>query len=540
MRFPSVPAGCRRSALVALQVTGLVGLAAAAWLAGCSANDPFDPATLENTRPVVRMSMSPVDPDQQLNPTSYFARTFFWSASDPDGWVTEYYVSVRTEAGVPAPWDTTARTDTTMTFVTDAEGHAEATFLLACRDNRGAVSDTLVQYIPLKNFPPAVNFQTDYDPQVNLQREFRDLNGDVTENPTAAVDTVYWNWGPMNFRMFALDLDGQEAMDSFYRYTLVDPALGDPEITFAPGDPDADPTVGWVQVEFPLTNNEVKQFEIFISDAPTGENTTLTVAVNDEADADTRFQYSWEVREPGGPVLFVPDNLAPNTKTFYRNILASEYGEGGWSEYTFWFGYPDHSFVLVESMRKFQAVLWADGGGPTSPRLLDAAQTGGALSQYLYPLSGQEPGHLLMVSKGVIGTTSALPHPFIKGVLGIDPSPSPVAAITTVAGKAALGLQPDLPAMTSITSSGRAMGLKIHTDPTQPVAEPIYQMEYCLRCYGDRLPYDPVVGMRCPRRDVATLASAVIISLQLEYFSPAEVQAGLSAILREELGVTGE
>lgn len=540
MRFPSVSAGFRRPVLVLLQLAAVAALALAAWLAGCSANDPFDPESLENIRPVVRMSMAPVDTNTSLNPTSYFDRTFYWSASDPDGWVTEYYVSVRTDAAVPAPWDTTTSTDTTMTFATNAEGYAEATFLLACRDNRGGVSDTLVQYIPLKNFPPAVNFQTDFDPQVNMQREFHDINGDVTEVPAAAVDTTYWNWGPMNFRMFALDLDGQEAMDSFYRYTLVDPALGDPDLTFLENDPDADPTVGWVQAEFPLTNNEVKQFEIFIKDAPVGEATTLTVAVNDEADADTRFHYSWEVREPGGPVLFVPDNLAPNTKTFYRNILASEYGQGGWSEYTFWFGYPDHSFVLIESMRKFQAVLWADGGGPTSPRLLEAAQTGGALSQYLNPLSGQVPGHLLMVSKGVIGTTSALPHPFIKGVLGIDPSPSPVSAITTVAGKAALGLQPGLPAMTSLASMGRAMGLKIHNDATLPVAEPIYQMEYCLRCYGDRPPYDPVVGMRCPSRDVATLAKAVTISLQLEFFDPAEVQAGLSAILSEELGVTGK
>ncbi len=32
------------------------------------------------------MSMAPVDTSQDLNPTSYFNRTFNWSGTDPDGW----------------------------------------------------------------------------------------------------------------------------------------------------------------------------------------------------------------------------------------------------------------------------------------------------------------------------------------------------------------------------------------------------------------------------------------------------------------------
>lgn len=528
----------RKPWLILMQLGMLAALAAAIWMAGCSANDPFDPNTLDNNPPVVRMSMAPVDTSQDLNPTSYFNRTFNWSGTDSDGWVVEYHVSIRTDASVAAPWDTTVATDTTMTFVTDTNGDAEATFLLACRDNRGAMSDTLIQYIPLKNFPPAVNFQSDFDPLRNMQREFRDINGDVTENPSAAADTTYWNWGASNFRMFALDLDGQETMDSYYRYTLVDPENGDPEQVFLEDDPDADPRVGWVQVEFPLTSNEVKEFEIFIKDTPEGEMATLTVAVNDEADADSRFTFTWEIRAPSGPVLYIPDNSGPGTKALYRDFLASEYGDGGWDEFSFWLGFPDHAFVLVESMRKFQAVLWADGGA-TSPRLEDAAQTDGPLQQYLFPFTDDEPGRLLMISKGVVGTSSAIPIPFLKGVLGLNPTASPVSAITTVVNKSALGQQAYLPNLMSTSSFGQAIGL---AEPTEdiPKAAPIYQMENCLRCYGTRPPWDPVVGMRFPDYETSTLASSVTLSLQLEYFNSDQVTAALSAILSEELGVEAE
>ena len=104
----------------------VIGAAACAWLAACT-NDPFDPDQLPNQAPTVRFFVEPVDADQNLNPTSYFSRTFHWSGSDADGQVAEYHVSIRPDAGVEAPWDTTSRTDTTMTFTTDDEGLAQAT-----------------------------------------------------------------------------------------------------------------------------------------------------------------------------------------------------------------------------------------------------------------------------------------------------------------------------------------------------------------------------------------------------------------------------
>jgi len=186
----------------------IVASLALVWLAGCAPNEPFDPESVSNHAPVVSMSVIVPD-DGELNPTSYYDRRFNWYGSDQDGWVQEYYVSIRFDETVPALWDTTTKTDTTMTFVTDDEGNAEATFYLVCRDDRGALSDTLVQYIPLRNFPPVINFQSDFEPLKNMQRE-------ITAPGGAPADTLYWNWGASNFRFFALDPDGAETMDDFY------------------------------------------------------------------------------------------------------------------------------------------------------------------------------------------------------------------------------------------------------------------------------------------------------------------------------------
>ena len=121
----------------------MAGAAAAAlWLAGCAANDPFDPDSVPNQPPRVRFFVGAVD-SGGLNSTSYFERNFSWSGTDPDGWITGYQVSIRSHQDEPAPWITTTCTDTTMTFVTDEDGNSEATFYLACTDNRRAVSATL-------------------------------------------------------------------------------------------------------------------------------------------------------------------------------------------------------------------------------------------------------------------------------------------------------------------------------------------------------------------------------------------------------------
>ena len=94
------------------------------WLFGrevVAVDDPFDPETVENSRPTVKFFVGAVDPGDSLNATSYNETRFSWSGTDRDGFVTEFYVSIRTNVDEPAPWATTIKTDTTMSF-SDFEG----------------------------------------------------------------------------------------------------------------------------------------------------------------------------------------------------------------------------------------------------------------------------------------------------------------------------------------------------------------------------------------------------------------------------------
>ncbi|HOX26130.1 MAG TPA: hypothetical protein PLL30_08795 [Candidatus Krumholzibacteria bacterium] len=500
----------------------LVAILIALGLAACT-NDPFDPATVPNQRPTVRFFVEPVDSTGELNPTSYFQRTFHWSGSDVDGRVVAYFVSIRPDSAVPAPWDTTTDTDTTMSFTTDDEGRAQATVMLACQDDLGAVSDTLVRYIPLRNFPPALNFQSDFEPLVNLQREYV-YDGD------AVVDTTYWNWGVMNVRCFAFDLDGNATMDHFYRYTLAD---GEPEVTLPWDDPAADPLQHWLAVPFEGVA-DIYEFELLLKDIPPGER-ELTIAVRDEADAETRLSLQWEVRAPRGPLLVVPDNSGTGTRQFYRDFLAEYFGEGGWDEYDFWFGFPDDVFVLLETMRLFEGVFWFDGGS-TSQILVTAADRDGALEQYLLPTDSAEPGKLLMISRNLTGTASGLTPYFRQTVLGVSPSGRPQTQMVPAAsavGAPALGTASWLPTMTIENRTGRGIGLS----PLEQT-EVLYQFAECIRCFGSREPHDPIIGVRRPDRATSEFARVAGFSFQLETMVQAEARAALAAVLQYELGVT--
>ncbi len=503
-------------------------------LVGCAANEPFHPESVPNEPPTVRLFVGPIDTNGTLNPTSYYRRTFRWSGTDTDGWVREFYVSVRTQAGVAAPWDTTTRTDTTMTFTPDDLGNAEATFLLVCRDDRGALSDTVRQFVPLRNFPPAVNFQSDFDPLRNLQRELLDADGLVTTNPTAAVDTVYWNWGPMNFRLFALDLDGAETMNEFYRYTLAD---GDGLPTRDEDDPLADPNECWIRVPF-NSSAEIKQFTIFVKDVLPGTARTLRVSVKDEANSDANFSYTWTVREPRGPLLFLMDQLPPAARAYYESIFNSVYGAGNWDTYAFWFGMPDDTRVLLETFRKFAGLFWTDSGSGTL-NIKAASSASGALTQYMAPSDGGTPGRLLFVSKGLVGQTNGLSNLFLQTVLGISPTASPAYILYLPASKTAIHQSGTLPDLVTTRAQGTA-GLGLALLPAVS-SEPLYRLESCT-CYADpRRPADtavaPIVGMRTPARATAALAKAVALSVQLDVFNNTQVTAALRAILLDELGV---
>ena len=527
----------KRNGAVKAFLTVLLGVAGLMlWLTACAPNEPFDPLSVANSRPVVKMSIAAVNPEQELRPTSYYERRFSWYGSDQDGWVEEYFVSIRTEADVPAPWIATTNTDTVMSFVTDDEGNAEATFFLVCRDDRGALSDTLEQHIPLRNFQPALRFQSDFEPLRNMQRE-------ITNPGTVDADTTYWNWGAGFFRCFALDLDGAATMDAFYRYTF---AEDDPAEVYDEGDLLADPEINWVRVPFSLAG-EIKEFELFVKDIRPGQ-VTLTIAVADEAGAEDRLQFSWEVRAPKSNILYVATAPSSISRAFYEELMDERFGEGNWDTYDFWFGFPEHAFILLESIRQFEAVIWTDGG-VTGNTLTRAASAGGVLESYLLPQGGEQAGKLVMISKGLIG--ASLPSSFLQNIMGLNPSGNNAPELSLLSGKQALGTPLGdplaLPDLTSAASAARGIGLKLLDEDTTAgtawgAAEVIYRMEECstLRgsCYNGRPPNDPIVGVRRPTRAHTTEAKVVGLSMQLEYFERTEAIAALMAVLDTEMGVS--
>jgi hypothetical protein len=320
-------------------------------------------------------------------------------------------------------------------------------------------------------------------------------------------------------------------MDSFYRYTL---AEGEPELTLDHDDPAADPNLHWLRVPF-NSSAEIKQFEIFVKDVIPGTR-TLRVSVKDEATSDADFRYTWEVREPAGPFLFVPDGLSPNAKSFFETALAAQFGVGGWDTYNFWFGSPDDPAVFLETFRLFHAVFWTDSGSG-SLNLKGASSANGPLYKYLKPTDGSPAGHMLFASKGMIQQVNGLSSNFLKEIAGVNPTPSPAQPLNLPIGKTAQhqsGTVPDM--VTARQANNAGLGLARSTLPGAAVYEFLYRMESCA-CYNGRPPLDPVVGVRTPARTLSPLARFVGLSLQLDAFDPAQVSAVLGAILRDELGV---
>ncbi len=501
----------KTSATTILLALGIATLLAGAWLPGC-ANDPFDPNSVENHRPIAQLFVSAAQVDT-LNPTSYYERTFSWSGTDVDGFVVLYYVSIQKGDETPL-WTETTGTDTTMTFATDDEGLAEATIRLTCQDNRGALSDTVTLYVPLRNFPPVIGFQRTFDPEP-------------------------WSFNAAVFRLFAMDPDGIQTMDTFYRYKL---DTADDGLVYPSGDPDADPSLGWVEVDFP--SPDLTDFQIELRNIPSGLR-TLSVTVGDEADADALLEYEWTVRPAAGPVLIVKDSGASNAEELYTGFMDEIYGpndeEAGlfnWSRYEILEGLPDQEWILTETFRQFEVLVWYTGNTASG----NLAQAMPSLLTYLAPDTIAEPdavpGKLLMISPSVAGSAYAgnIPPSFAEVTLGIDFTLAPVQQFTVDAGYTAVAADTSGIAGFDLTSTSN-WATTLGVTPIDPlISEVLYQLEFCRTCYSNRPPFEPYIGVRKPRRTPETpLADTVVLTTQLERYDYDQVKAALRAILENEL-----
>jgi len=490
------PAGRNSRIAAALVLTALAGMLGL----GC-AGDPFDPDSVPNHPPRARIYVGSVTGDT-LNPTSYYERTFYWSGSDVDGFVTEFHVSIETQEDVAAPWTVTGNTDTTMSFSTDDLGQARALIRLACRDDRGAMSDTVSQYLPLRNFPPIINFVTDYD-------------------------TFFWSYSSANFRCFALDLDGNVTMDDSVTFYL------DTADTLAPvlviGEEGADPALR--RVRKPLADLITGEFEIELhGNAQPGER-TLNILIEDEADSIFHFTWTWDVLPATGPVLMIDDFAGDFDVATYHRLMNDVFGEGEWPRYSLEGGLPDRLWVLTETLRQFECVFWYTGSS-TSTSLVTMADQ---LASYLHRDNG---GRMLLVAKAIIGGAIQVPPSLVQNSLGIVSQPTtPPFFIPQTKVVYAYTDDGDIENDTEVTvyrmmsNICGGVGLNPRAD-----AEAIYQAE---RRAVIQIPNArPFVGVRFPHRDLAPVASAVTVSLQWEHIRYDDVLASFRHLLADELGVT--
>jgi len=480
-------------------------LAAAALLGLGCAGDPYEPDSLPNARPTVRLFVSTA-PGDTLNPTSYFARTFHWSGTDVDGFVREYYVSVETEAGVDAAWDTTAATDTTMTFVTDASGLARAVFRLACRDDRGALSDTVSQYIPLRNFPPVVQFATGYD-------------------------TLRWSYGSGSFRYKAADEDGAVTMDDSVTFFLdtADPEL--PPVTV--DDPAADASVRPVRMA--MQDPATGEFEVELHGVIPPGARTLSVQVGDEAGGVATHAWSWEARPVLSSVLLVDDFPGDFDRATYYALMDSVYGPEQWSLLNVGDGLFDRRWVALETFRQFECLMWYTGSG-TSQTMADLSAQ---IIEYLRPAdpAAHDPGRMLLVSSSLLGSNPTLPPALVQNTLGVV-SQAAVPLFFIPANKQVYRFyddgddtndQTDV-VYRSTAAVGGAVGLAAMNG-----AELLHRLER--GNYFQNRPSQPYVAVRNPRRATQAAASTVTCSVQWQYMRADEVRAEFRRLLTEELGV---
>jgi len=303
------------------------------------------------------------------------------------------------------------------------------------------------------------------------------------------------------------------------------------DTTLAPvieGEPGADPSQRPVRLS--VADEQDRTFEIGLHGVVAPGTRTLTVRVSDEADAEARFQWTWESLPLLSPVLLVDDFGGDLDVPVYHASMDSVFGAGNWSLLDMPAGgdrLMDRLWVLTETLRQFDAVFWYTAYS-ASANLKKAIPS---LTEYLDPTDGAAAGRLLLATKNVVGASSNLPPGFVQSRLGIRSLPAPATEFAIPADKTAFALAPNLPDLHPTNSFGRAVGIQAMAG-----ADTLYQMEYSR--YSTRPPYEPLVGMRWPGAATAPVASAVTLSLQLDYLNRAELAVMLRAILGDELGVS--
>ena len=487
-----------------LPILPLLGVLA---LFACT-NDPFDPDSVPNERPVARIF---VDPADSLAVTSYNGARFAWSGSDADGFVVGFWVSITTDRAPDAPWVFTVSDDSVATWTTNEDGTVSPTLHVVAVDDRGALSDTARVAFPLVNTPPVLEFGEEFEP------------------PATSIRAA-------DFDFFTFDSDGDDTLLPIveYRYDGSDPG-----VTFAVDDTLADATVGWVAI--PRTR---RGFRLRLRDLPGGdpanENAqTVYVRVRDIAGASTVLDYTWTVPEVRGSVLLVDDDpqTSISREAFFEGAMDAHFGDQ-WTtiESTSLQGEPE---VLAASIEPFDTIIWYVGRQTRGQNLNERREL---VTNFV---NGGGKFYLDFQYAGTSQETSLLDNSFRVNVLGVAQNPIEgiILGPLDVANQIGpfLDIQsesPSLPDLLYLPASGTFFGVQC-MGLTDEVA-PLYQFELA-RWIEDpnrsRLigPTEPVVGVRKPSTGEAQV---VTMTFQIELtLDPAIAQQVLRSIWSDVMGI---
>jgi len=506
-----------RPATLPSRVLRLTALAAVA-LVSCT-NDPFDPDSLPNQTPVARVSVE----DGAISPTSYNEATFHWSGSDVDGFLRGFHVAIRDDVGDDPEWTFTTSDETTRTYTTDALGEAAPTLFVVAEDNRFALSDTVSVTFPLVNFPPTLEFHPDFDPPGQ-------------------------SFGAASFDFFGFDLDGDATVLRTVDHRF---AGSDPDVVFEPGDPDADPAVGWVR-----RMSNPTRFSLELRDIPGGEgedsDQTLYVRIRDEAGGEAILEYQWQNFEAVGKVLLVDDNpTSASRDAFYRDAL-EQLLPGAHSVWDISGGLPSRDTDLRLTLEQFDVLVWYTSNGESENLL----RTQSILQEYLAAdldpdTPGVQEGRLLLETYTLVLPFSRLNAAFRRDILGLDSLPDPRNQMVPFTGTvlAALGgaLDIESPAgLPTLQATGLdylgGAGLYFGLFGLSPLAGSSTLWTFESYTWGG--PGDPFCRLGCTptvavRRPDTGLAKTITLGFQLEYANAGDNAIdALHTLLTDHLGVT--
>lgn len=454
-------------------------------------NDPFDPDSVPNERPVARIF---VDHADSLAVTSYNGARFAWSGSDVDGFVVGYWVSITTEQDPDAPWVFTVADDSVATWTTNEDGTVSPTLQVVAVDDRGALSDTARVSFPLINSPPVLEFGEEFEP------------------PATSIRAA-------DFDFFTFDADGDDTLLPIVEYRYDG---SDPDVTFAVGDTLADATVGWVAIERSRRGFRLRLRDLPGGDPANGNAQTVYVRVRDVAGASTVLDYTWTVPEVRGTVLLVDDDpqTSISRQDFFEGAMNAHFGDQ-WTtiESTSLQGEAE---VLQASIEPFDTIIWYVGRQTRGNNLNELRDLVASF------VAGGGKFYLDFQYAGSSQVTSLLNDAFRQGILGVAETPieGEILGPLDVSNQIGpfLDIESDDPAVPNLLylpASGAFFGVQ-PIGLTESVA-PLYHFEIA-RWIRDpnrsRLigPTEPVVAVRKPatgEAQVVTVTFQVELTLDL-------------------------